>query len=55
MPLPVGQRSGVVGVGVAVMAEVRTGVALADVLGQDAAAGEALAGVFQAGMAALIV
>ena len=39
MPLPVGQRRGVVGVGVAVMAEVRAGVVLADVLGHDAAAG----------------
>ena len=48
MPFPVGHRRGVVGVGVAVVAEVRTGVVLADVLGHDAAAGEALAGVFQA-------
>lgn len=51
MPPPVLHRRGVVGVGVAVVAvvaEVRTGVVLADVLGHDAAAGEALAGVFQA-------
>ena len=47
VPLPVGQRRGVVGVGVAVMAEVRAGVVLANVLGHDAAAGEALTGVFQ--------
>ena len=46
MPLPVLHRSGVVRVGVAVVAEVRAGVVLADVLGHDAAAGEALAGVF---------
>ena len=55
MPPPVFHRRGVVGVGVAVVAEVRAGVVLADVLGHDAAAGEALAGVFQTGMAALIV
>ena len=55
MPLPVGQRRCVVGVGIAVVAEVRAGVVLADVLGHDAAAGDALAGVFQTGMAALIV
>ena len=42
MPIPVLQRGGVVGVGVAVVAEVRTCVVLADVLGHDAAAGEAL-------------
>ena len=47
VPLPVLHRRGVVGVGVAVVAEVRAGVVLADVLGHDAAAGEALAGVFQ--------
>ena len=45
--LPVGQRCGVVGVGVAVVAEVRTGVVLADVLGHDAAAGKTLALVLQ--------
>ena len=49
MPLPVLQRGGVVGVGVAVVTEVRAGVVLADVLGHDAAAGEALAGVFLMG------
>ena len=43
MPLPVGLGRGVVGVGVAVVAEVRAGIILADVLGHDAAAGEALA------------
>ena len=47
MPPPVLHRRGVVGVGVAVVAEVRAGVVLADVLGHDAAAGEALALVFQ--------
>ena len=55
MPPPVLHHRGVVGVGVAVVAEVRAGVVLADVLGHDASTGEALAGVFQAGMAALIV
>ena len=45
----------VVRVGVAVVAEVRAGVVFADVLGHDAAAGEALSRVFQAGMAALII
>lgn len=49
MPLPVLHRRGVVGVGVAVVAEVRTGVVLADVLGPDAAAGEALTGVLLVG------
>ena len=47
MPLPVLHRRGAVGVGIAVVAEVRAGVVLADVLGHDAAADEALAGVFQ--------
>ena len=46
MPFPVLHRNGVVGVGVAVVAEVRAGVVLADVLRHYAAAGEALAGVF---------
>ena len=46
MPVPVGLGHGVVGVGVAVVAEVQAGVVLADVLGHYAAAGEALAGVF---------
>ena len=46
MPIPVLHRRGVVGVGVAVVAEVRAGVVLADVLGHDAAAGKALAGIF---------
>ena len=55
MPLPVRHCRGVVGVGVAVVAEVGTGVVFADVLGHDAAAGEALSRVFQAGMAALII
>ena len=55
MPLPVFHRCGVVGVGVAVVAEVRAGVVLADVLGHDAAAGEALAFVLQAGVATLLV
>ena len=39
MPLPVRHCRGVVGVGVAVVAEVGTGVVFADVLGHDAAAG----------------
>ena len=46
MPPPVFHRCGVVGVGVAVVAEMRAGVVLADVLGHDAAAGEALTRVF---------
>ena len=46
MLLPVLKRGRVVGVGVAVVAEVGAGVVLADVLGHDAAAGKALAGVF---------
>ena len=46
MPLPVSFGCGVVGVGVAVVAEVRAGVVLADVLGHNAAAGETLAGIF---------
>lgn len=46
MSIPVSHCRGVVGVGIAVVAVVRTGVVLADVLGHDAAAGEALAGVF---------
>ena len=40
MPPPVLHRRGVVRVGVAVVAVVRTGVVLADALGHDAAAGE---------------
>ena len=55
MPPPVFHRRGVVGVGVAVVAVVRTGVVLADVLGHDAATGEALALVLQAGVATLLV
>ena len=47
MPPPVLHRRRVVGVGVAVVAEVRAGVVLADVLGHDAAAGEALTGGLQ--------
>lgn len=47
VPLPVLHRRNVVGVGVAVVAEVRAGVVLADVLRHDAAAGETLAFVFQ--------
>ena len=48
MSIPVSHCRDVVGVGVAVVAEVGAGVVLADVLGHDAAASEALAGVFQA-------
>ena len=55
VPLPVLHRRNVVGVGVAVVAEVRAGVVLADVLGHDAAADEALAFVLQAGVATLLV
>lgn len=55
MPLPVCPRRRIVGVGVAVVAEVRAGVVLADVLGHDAAAGEALALVLQASVATLLV
>ena len=47
VPLPVRHCCGVVGVGVAVVAEVRAGVVLADVLRHDAAAGEALTLVIQ--------
>ena len=47
MPLPVCPRRRIVCVGVAVVAEVRASVVLADVLRHDAAAGEALAFVFQ--------
>ena len=54
MPLPVLHRCGVVGVGVAVVAEVRTGVVLADVLRHYAAAGEALAGIWASAIAAAI-
>ena len=48
VPLPVRHCRCVVCVRVAVVAEVGAGVVLADILGHDAAAGEALAGVFQA-------
>ena len=41
--LPIRQGRGVVGVGVAIMAKVRAGVVLADVLGHDAAAGTTMA------------
>ena len=43
MAFPIGQGRGVVGVGVAVMAQVRAGVVLADVFRHDAAAGSTLA------------
>ena len=43
MLLPIGQGRSVVGVSIAVMAKVRAGVVLADVLGHDAAAGGTLA------------
>ena len=49
MPFPVLHRGGVVGVGVAVVAEVGASVVLADVLGHDAATSEALARVFLVG------
>ena len=54
MSFPVLHRHGVVGVGVAAVAEMRAGVVLADVLGYDAATGEALALVLQAGVATLL-
>ena len=47
MPFPIRHRRRVVGVGVAVVAEVRAGVVLADDLRHDAAAGEALAGALR--------
>ena len=43
MLLPIGQGRGVIGVRVAVMAEMRAGVVFADVLRHDAAAGGTLA------------
>ena len=43
MLLPIGQGRSIVRIGVAVMAKVRTGVVLADVLRHDAAAGGTLA------------
>lgn len=43
MLFPIGQGCGVVGIGVAVMAKVWTGVVLADVFRHDAAAGGTLA------------
>ena len=46
MPLPVLQRRGVGGVGVAVVAEVWAGIVFADVLGHNATASEALSGIF---------
>ena len=49
VPLPVLQRGDVVGVGVAVVAEVGAGIVFADVLGHYAAAGEALTRVFLVG------
>ena len=42
MLFPIGQCRGIVGIGVAVMAKVRAGVVLADVLGHDATAGGTL-------------
>ena len=54
MSFPVLHRHGVVGVGVAAVAEMRAGVVLADVLGHDATTGEALALVLQAGVATLL-
>ena len=42
MAFPIGQGRGVIGVCVAIMAKVRAGVVLADVLGHDAAAGGTL-------------
>ena len=49
MPIPVRHRCGIVGVGVAVVTEVRAGVVLADVFGHDATAGETLTRVFLVG------